>query len=73
MHVCGVQSCPKCGAKQSHDEVLKKKKGRMCKICNVEYVKLNTWDKVGKEFFEREHSYALKVRPSPYYEYMCLH
>jgi len=45
--------------------VLKKKKGRLCKICNVDYVKLNTWDKVGKEFFEREHSYALKVRPSP--------
>ena len=34
----------------------------MCKICNVEYVKLNTWDKVGKEFFLREQKYAARAK-----------
>eukprot|EP01039_Chlorochromonas_danica_P003743 gene3743-4092_t len=51
--------CPRCGAKQSYDEVREKRK--ICPNCNVEYCNALTWAKVRNRFWKKCNDYAKRV------------
>lgn len=44
--------CPQCTAKQSYDDI--KEKRKRCNNCNVEYTTTIEWNKVKKDFYERQ-------------------
>lgn len=52
--------CPKCGAKQSYDEV--KEKRKLCPNCRVEYIIPLTWAQVSKGFFQKCLDYSQRVQ-----------
>jgi hypothetical protein len=54
--------CPKCGAKQSYDEV--KEKRKLCPNCNVEYKHKTAWGNVEKSFFKRQNEIYEKAQAS---------
>ena len=44
--------CPQCKGKQSYDDI--KEKRKKCSNCNIEYTTRIEWNKVKKDFFERQ-------------------
>jgi len=54
------RQCPQCGAVQSYDEVIEKRK--KCPNCGVTYRKKSVWNKVEKEFLERQYKSQEKVK-----------
>jgi hypothetical protein len=51
--------CPKCGLKQSYDEV--KEKRKLCPVCSVEYTNPQPWGKVSKQFFQKCYDYSRRI------------
>jgi predicted Zn-ribbon and HTH transcriptional regulator len=55
--VVGRAPCQNCGATQSYDEVVEKRK--QCPNCHVAYMRRSDWRKHAKQFLKRQEDFVL--------------